>query len=267
MDVTERFGLDGKVALVTGGASGIGRASAVAIAEAGADVAVLDRDLEGGHDTVVAIEAVGRRGLFVECDVTDDGSVVGAVDAVRNHFGRLDIAHNNAGGGRLGPRSAEDGARDLFRHQIELNLISVFSCCHEKAKIMIPQGGGCIINTASMAGTVIMNVPYELMALGAGLAGYSAAKAGVKHLTKALAVEWAEHDIRVNSISPGFTTTPATEFVLENPALLEQENSLTPMRRQGGVDELVGAILYLASGASSFTTGHDLVVDGGYTVW
>jgi NAD(P)-dependent dehydrogenase (short-subunit alcohol dehydrogenase family) len=267
MHLNERFGLDGKVALVTGGASGIGRASAVAMAEAGADVAVLDRDVDAGQETVAAIDALGRGGLFVQCDVTDEPGVAAAIGAVQDHFGRLDIAHNNAGGGRRGPRSAEDGAGELFRHQIELNLISVFSCCHAEAKIMIPQGGGCIVNTASMAGSVIMNVPYELMSLGAGLAGYSAAKAGVKHLTKALAVEWAEHDIRVNSISPGFTTTPATAFVLESPALLEQENSLTPMKRQGEVDELVGAILYLVSGASSFTTGHDLVIDGGHTVW
>lgn len=262
-----RFSLADTVAMVTGGGSGIGRGSAIAMAEAGADVAVLDIDGDGAAGTVEAIEALGRKSRFVECDVTDSEMVGAAVGAVYETFGRLDIAHNNAGGGSRSPRSAEPGAPEAFRHLIEFNLMSVFDCCHHEAAIMIPQGGGRIINTASMAGSVIMNLPYELMPLGVGLAGYSTAKAGVKHLTKALAVEWAEHNIRVNSISPGYTTTAATQFILDDPPLLEQENSLTPMKRQGEVDEIVGGVLYLASDASSFTTGHDLVMDGGHTLW
>jgi NAD(P)-dependent dehydrogenase (short-subunit alcohol dehydrogenase family) len=199
--------------------------------------------------------------------VTDQSQVAAAVQQVQARFGRLDIAHNNAGGAAAGLKSADEGAINLFRQVIELDLMSVFYCCHEQAKLMIPQAGGRIINTASAAASIVPNIPYDLLPLGVGMAGYCAAKAGVKHLTQALAVEWVEHGIRVNSISPGYITTSTTAFILDSPELLQQENGLTPMQRQGRADEMVGGVIYLASDASSFTTGHDLVMDGGLTTW
>jgi NAD(P)-dependent dehydrogenase (short-subunit alcohol dehydrogenase family) len=199
--------------------------------------------------------------------VTELEQVEAMVQRVVEEFGRLDIALNNAGGGAGGMKTVDDGAVDVFREVVTLDLLSVFYCCREEAKYMIPQRYGRIINTASMAGTIVPNVPFEIMPMGVGLAAYCAAKAGVIQLTKALAAEWVEYDIRVNSISPGYITTPITEFILDSPEILEQENSLTPMHRQGEAEEMVGGVLYLASDASSFTTGHDLVMDGGHTIW
>lgn len=263
----KQFDLHGKKAMVTGAAAGLGKACALGLAEAGADVAVIDIQDELGEQVVADIRELGREAFYLHCNVTDHSQVAATVRAVYERFGRLDIAHNNAGGGVGGAKSADDGAPQLFRQVVELDLLSVFYCCHEQAKLMIPQGGGRIINTASSAATAVPNIPYELLPMGVGMAGYCAAKAGVKQLTKALAVEWAQHNIRVNSISPGFITTSTTAFILNYPELLEQENRLTPMQRQGRAEEMVGGVVYLASDAASFTTGHDLVMDGGFTVW
>jgi NAD(P)-dependent dehydrogenase (short-subunit alcohol dehydrogenase family) len=262
-----QFDLNGKTAMVTGAAAGLGMACALGLAEAGADVAVVDIQDELGEQVAAKIRKLGREAFYLHCDVTHQDQVAATVKEIHARFGRLDIAHNNAGGGVGGLKSADEGAPELFRQVVELDLLSVFYCCHEQAKVMIPQGGGLIINTASAAGTSVPNISYELLPMGVGMAGYCAAKAGVKQLTKALATEWAEHNIRVNSISPGFITTSTTTFILDYPELLEQENSLTPMQRQGLAEEMVGGVIYLASDASSFTTGHDLVMDGGFTAW
>lgn len=263
----KQFDLSGKRAMVSGAAAGLGRACALGLAEAGADVALIDIQDELGERVAAEVRELGREAFYLHCDVTDHGQVAATVKKVQERFGRLDIAHNNAGGGVGGAKSADEGAPELFRQVVELDLLSVFYCCHEQARVMIPQGGGCIINTASAAATAVPNIPYELLPMGVGMAGYCAAKAGVKQLTKALAAEWAEHDIRVNSISPGFITTSTTTFILDYPELLAQENGLTPMQRQGRAEEMVGGVIYLASDASSFTTGHDLVMDGGFTAW
>lgn len=262
-----RFDLQGKTAMVTGAAAGLGRACALGLAEAGADVAVVDIQDALGEQVVAEIRTLGRDAFFVHCDVNDHAQVAAAVAATVARWGHLDIAHNNAGGGAAGLRSADEGAVPLFRQVVELDLMSVFVCCHEQARVMIPRGGGSIINTASVAGTAVPNIPFELLPMGVGLAAYCAAKAGVKQLTKALAAEWAGHGIRVNSISPGFITTSTTRFILDCPALLQQENSLTPMARQGLAEEMVGGVVYLASAAAGFTTGHDLVMDGGFSIW
>lgn len=256
------FSLTGKKALVTGGASGIGRACAVGMAKAGADVAIVDLNEKSGREAASEVEQAGVRHLFIQCDVTDPVQVAGMVRRVTTEFGRLDIAMNNAGGGIYGGPTVGDEAIGVWRRLMELDLDSVFYCCREEAKAMIPQKYGKIINTASMEGTVVSNLPV----MDVGIVAYCAAKAGVKHLTKALAMEWVQHNIFVNSISPGVVDTPLIQ-ASGNPELMEHINRTTPMHRLGKVEELVGAVIYLASDASSYTTGFDLIVDGGYTVW
>jgi len=259
-----RFDLTGKKALVTGGASGIGKACALGMAQAGADVAIIDIQEEKGQETVSEIRKLGRNSLYVSCDVSDPGQVAEMVKKVAQAFGRLDIAFNNAGirGGGRGSIVVDDLALEVWHRVIAVNLHSVFYCCREEAKVMIPQKYGKIINTASMSGTIVNNLPT-----GTGLVAYCTAKAGVKHLTKALAIEWVKHGIYVNSISPGYIVTPMTQYVLDNPELLRQECVTTPMNRMGQAEEMVGGVLYLASDASSYTTGLDLIMDGGHTVW
>ncbi len=259
-----RFDLTGKKALVTGGASGIGKACAIGMAKAGADVAIIDLQSELGRDTVAEIKKLGRNSIFIQCDVSDTGQVADMVKQVVKGLGRLDIAMNNAGirGGGRGSITIDDQALEIWRKVIEVNLNSVFYCCREEAKYMVPQKYGKIINTASMSGSIVNNLPT-----GTGLVAYCTAKAGVKHMTKALAIEWVKHGIFVNSISPGYIVTPMTQFVVDTPELLKQECVTTPMNRMGQAEEMVGGVLYLASDASSYTTGLDLIMDGGHTAW
>lgn len=258
------FDLTGKKALVTGGAGGIGKACAIGMAQAGADVAIIDLKEDMGKETVEEIKALGRKSIFITCDVTDVKQVESMVKQVVETFGRLDIAFNNAGIALRGEQtSTSDEGLKIWQKLIDVDLNSVFYCCREEAKYMIPQKYGKIINTASMSGTIINN----LFTTSAGRVGYCTAKAGVKHLSKALAMEWVAYNIYVNSISPGYVVTPMTRFVQENPDILEHENKTTPIHRQGQPEEMVGGVLYLASDASSFTTGCDLIMDGGHTVW
>jgi NAD(P)-dependent dehydrogenase (short-subunit alcohol dehydrogenase family) len=259
------FDLSGKRSLVTGGAGGIGRACALGIAKAGADVAVVDLKDEMGRDTVDEIRALGRSAIYIHCDVSDSKQVQAMVKGVLQQFGRLDIALNNAGITIVGGKTIDDDALDVYHKTIASDLHSIFYCCREEAKYMIPQKYGRIINTCSTAGSTVPHMPD--WAYGISIAAYCAAKGGVRQLTKALAIEWVEHNITVNCISPGPVTTPGTQPVRDIPELLEHENRNIPMHRQGEAEEMVGGVLYFASDASSFTTGQDLVMDGGYTVW
>lgn len=259
-----RFDLSGKKALVTGGASGIGKACAIGMAKVGADVAIIDVQEEKGRETVAEIQRLGRSSIYIQCDVSNPAQVADMVRGVVEEFGRLDIAFNNAGirGGGRGSITIDGQALEIWRRVMDVNLNSVFYCCREEAKYMIPQKYGKIINTASMSGTIVNNLPP-----GTGLVAYCTSKAGVKHMTKALAIEWVKHGIYVNSISPGYIVTPMTQYVLDSPELLKQECATTPMNRMGQAEEMVGGVLYLASDASSYTTGLDLIMDGGHTVW
>lgn len=263
MSILEAFDLSGKTALITGGAGGIGRACALGMAKAGANIAIADIKVDMGKETVGEIEALGAKAMFVECDITDRGQIAAMVKSVVDKFGRLDIGFNNAGIVGEAVPSVDDQAEEIWDRTMAVNLTAVWNCCREEAKYMIPQRYGKIINTASMSGTVINNLPV----IGAGFVAYCTSKAGVKHLTKGLAMEWVQHNITVNSISPGYIVTPLTRFVQDDAALLEQENLTTPMHRQGMPEEMVGGVLFLASDASSFTTGTDLIMDGGHTVW
>jgi len=253
--ILERFSLAGKVALVTGGGQGIGRGYAHALGEAGAKVAVVDLLEERAKTVSAELEMKGAQSMAIQVDVTDESQVAKMVALIVEKWGRLDIGVNNAGIGSWS--AAEDLSLEDWNKVMGINLTAVFLCCKAEAKVMIKQGHGKIINTASMSGSII-NVPQKQ-------SHYNTSKAAVIHLTKSLAVEWAAHDIQVNCISPGYTQTPlvCADGVKE---LWPDWISKTPAGRMGRVEDLQGAVVFLASEASNFMTGHDMVIDGGYTL-
>jgi NAD(P)-dependent dehydrogenase (short-subunit alcohol dehydrogenase family) len=258
--VLDRFRLDGKVALVTGGGQGIGRAFAHALAEAGASVGVVDVNEEAAEVVAGELGAKGARAAAVVADVTDPQAVTRMVSEVRQRLGGLTIAVNNAGITALA--DAEAMTLDTWRRVMNLNLDGVFLCAQAEARAMLASGYGKIINTASMSGH-ISNTPQHQCA-------YNASKAAVLHLTRTLAAEWASRGVRVNSISPGYTRTLLVDAVLETPegkAMLPQWMALVPMGRMAEVTDLQGAVVYLASESSDYMTGSDIVIDGGYCVW
>ncbi|MBN2334731.1 glucose 1-dehydrogenase [Candidatus Bathyarchaeota archaeon] len=258
--ITERLRLDGRVALITGGGQGIGRAFAHALGEAGASVAVVD--IVGGRAEAVAAE-LARKGvdsLAVTADVTEADQVQAMVDMVMERWGRLTVAVNNAGIGMW--HDAENLTEAEWDRIMDVNLKGVFLCAQAEARVMLDAGYGKIINTASMSGSVV-NTPQNQMP-------YNASKAAVIHMTRSLAAEWASRGVRVNSVSPGYTRTRLVEDLLKTPegkGMMPRWMSLTPMNRMAEVTDLQGAVVYLASEASDYMTGHDMVIDGGYSVW
>jgi NAD(P)-dependent dehydrogenase (short-subunit alcohol dehydrogenase family) len=252
MNTKELFDLSGRKALVTGAGRGIGRVLALGLADAGCDISILEINIDGAKKVAEEIKSLGRKALTFQTDITKKSEVESAFTATARELGGLDICLNVAGVCIHQP--AEETPEKDFDFVVDTNLKGVFFCCQAAAKIMIPQKRGSIINIASMSGT-IANVPQKQ-------AHYNASKAGVILLTKSLAVEWAPYGIRVNSLSPGYTRT---ELVGMAASMFAQWESLTPMGRMCTPDELVGATIYLASNASSYTTGCDLIVDGGYT--
>ena len=256
MSMIDRFRLDGKTALVTGGGQGIGLAYAEALAGAGADVAIVDINADTAKSAAETIAGLGRRSLAIVADVRQREDTDRMVETVIGEWGQLDIGVNNAGVG--GWASAEDMTEDEWDHVMGVNLKGVFLCAQAEARVMIPRQAGRVINTASMSGTIV-NRPQNQVA-------YNASKAGVIHLTRSMAGEWAKHGITVNCISPGYMRTP----LIESPEVAEMVPlwlEAVPMGRLGEVSDLQGAIVYLASDASGYLTGHDLVIDGGYSVW
>ncbi|MEN6403490.1 MAG: SDR family oxidoreductase, partial [Armatimonadia bacterium] len=240
-----------KIAAVTGGARGIGRACADALQEMGAKIALIDV-LE---DRVKqSADEMGNGTIGIVCDCTNSASVTAAFDKVKAHFGRLDILVTSAGICIWSP--AEEMSEEDWDKVVDLNLKGTFLCCQAAGRIMIGQKSGSIINVASMSGS-IANRPQAQI-------GYNSSKAGVMHLTRSLAVEWAQHNVRVNSISPGYTLSELTK---QFPQYFDGWMPYIPMGRMAQPEELVGAVVYLASEAASYTTGHDLVIDGGYTCW
>jgi NAD(P)-dependent dehydrogenase (short-subunit alcohol dehydrogenase family) len=258
--ILDRFRLEGRVALVTGGGSGIGRAFAHALGEAGAAVAVVDILAERAEGVTHELAQKGIDAIAITADVTDEEQAQAMVATVVDHWGKLTIGVNNAGIGLW--QAAEMMTLAQWRRILDLDLTAVWLCARAEAGVMLPAGYGKIINTASISGSIV-NLPQPQ-------AAYNAAKAGVVHLTRSLAAEWATRGLRVNSISPGYMRTQLLESLAQTPegqAMVPEWLRLTPMARLGEVTDLQGAVVYLAAAASDFVTGHDLVVDGGYTVW
>ncbi|MDQ7914035.1 SDR family oxidoreductase [Pseudomonas sp. 102515] len=251
------FDLGGQTAFVTGAGSGIGQAIAIGLAEAGAQVACFDlpgsRDLAG---TVERIQAHGRRALALEGSVTSAADLEAAVARTEAELGPLSLAVNSAGIANAQP--AEELELERWQRMLDINLTGVMLSCQAQARVMLPRGRGAIVNIASMSGSIVNR--------GLLQAHYNTSKAGVIHLTKSLAMEWAERGIRVNCISPGYTATPMNTRpeVADQVKIFEQT---TPLGRMAEVEEMVGPAIFLCSPAASFCTGVDLIVDGGFVCW
>lgn len=258
MGILEKMRLDGKKGFVTGGARGIGKATATALAEAGADIAIVDLDIREAEKTAASLASATGRDIFAICaDITKPDDVNAMIETVLQRFGRIDIAHCNAGICINAP--AEEMTYEQWLKVINTNLTGTFLTAQAAGKVMLKQGSGSIINTASMSGHIV-NVPQPQCA-------YNASKAGVMLLTKSMAIEWASRGVRVNSISPGYI---GTELVTNNPAvipLIEQWNAMAPMHRMGTPEELQSIVVYLAGDTSGFTTGADFSIDGAFTAF
>lgn len=256
MGILEKMKLDGKVALITGGARGIGFSIATALAEAGANVVLADIDYETAKDSAEKIyNTTGKESLPVEVDVTHPDSVDEMMAKILARFGRLDSAFCNAGICINIP--ATEMTFDVWKKVIAVNLDGVFLTAVAAGKHMIKQGGGSIITTASMSAHIV-NVPQPQCS-------YNASKAGVIQLTKSLAIEWADKNVRVNSISPGYIGTDLTLNSKALAPLIEEWKKVSPLKRLGRPDELQAISVYLASDVSSFTTGSDFIIDGAFT--
>ena len=248
------FRLDDQVALITGAARGLGRATALALADAGADVVLGLRDVADAEDLATDIEAMGRRALRVQMDVLDRDQIESAVQTAVSSMGRLDILVNNAG---LGPENpAIDVTEPDYDLTFDLNVKGLFFTSQAVARVMISQGSGKIVNMSSQAGFIAL--PGEAI--------YCASKAAVSHLTKCLAVEWGEHGINVNAVAPTFIRTPGTAPALSDPEFkADVLERIAALHRVGEPVDVAGAVVFLASRAASLVTGTTLMVDGGWT--
>ncbi|MEE4786206.1 SDR family oxidoreductase [Pseudomonas viridiflava] len=251
------FDLSGQTAFVTGAGSGIGQAIAIGLAEAGAHVACFD--LPGSRDmssTLEGIQRHGRKALALEGSVTSPDELDAAVARTEQDLGALSLAVNAAGIANAQPAEALELSR--WQQMLDVNLTGIMLSCQAQARVMLPRQRGSIINIASMSGIIVNR--------GLLQAHYNTSKAGVIHLSKSLAMEWAQRGVRVNSISPGYTATPMNTRpeVADQVKIFEET---TPLGRMATVDEMVGPAIFLSSQAASFCTGIDLIVDGGFVCW
>jgi NAD(P)-dependent dehydrogenase (short-subunit alcohol dehydrogenase family) len=249
-----RFDLTGQVALVTGAARGIGRACAIALAQAGADIALGLRDVASGGELVATIRGLGRRVLPLQMDILHSTQISQAVREAGQYFGRIDILVNNAGIGP--PNRAEDVTEKDFDYTVAVNLKGTFFVSQEVGRVMIAQKtGGRIVMLSSQAGFVAL--PTESV--------YCMTKAAIAHLTKCLALEWGRHGINVNGVAPTFVRTPGTAKWLENDAFRTDLLAKIPLGRVGETIDVAGAVVFLASPAAAMITGATLMIDGGYS--
>jgi gluconate 5-dehydrogenase len=249
------FDLTGKIAIVTGASSGLGKRFAKTLAEAGANVAILARRVERLTETKKLLDELGSDTLALKCDVTNLADVKQAIKEIKDHYGRIDILVNNAGVATAG--EAHNHSDEEWQKVINTNLNAVFYMSREVGKIMVKQNYGKIINLGSIHSRVAMP--------GLPISAYCASKGGVFMLTKALAAEWAKYNITVNALGPSYFASEMTGNIIDTPDFAKILKTYCPMGRAGAEDELDGALLYFASDASSFTTGQLLNIDGGWT--
>jgi NAD(P)-dependent dehydrogenase (short-subunit alcohol dehydrogenase family) len=255
--ILERFKVTGKTALVTGAGQGIGEAFAHALAQAGARVAIVDVNGANAEKVAKAIRFYNKEVVAIACDIRSQEEVTRMVQEVTDRFGGLHIAFNNAGINRNS--AAEETPLSEWDETFAVNLRGVFICCQEEGRVMLKAGYGKIINTASMSSIIVPHPQKQ--------AAYNTSKAGVVNLTRSLAAEWADRGVRVNCISPGILRT---KLIMESPALaplIEGWIRDIPMGRLCELDDLTGAAIYLASEVSDYMTGHNLVIEGGTTLW
>ena len=258
MGILDRMRLDGESIYVTGGAQGLGKAMATGLAEAGADVAIVDINEEKAKATAAEIaQATGQKVIAVKTDVTDPEEVEAMVKTVVDQLGGLDAAFNNAGMCLNVP--AEEMSYEDWLKVVNLNLNSVFLCSTAAGRYMLKQGHGSIVNTASMSAHIV-NRPQPQCS-------YNATKNGVIQLSKSLAIEWAKRGVRVNTMSPGYMGTDLTLSSPDLKPLIKTWNDWAPLGRLGKPEELQGMAVYLASDTSSFSTGEDYLIDGAFTAW
>ena len=248
------FRLDGKVALVTGAARGLGAAIALALAQAGADLALGLRDQPSGSPVVAEITGLGRRVRTYQMDMFSLDQVRPAIRQAQHDFGRIDILVNNAGIGE--PNLAEVVTERDFDDTLAVNLKGTFFASQEAGRIMIAQNSGCIVNLSSQAGFIAL--PSESI--------YCMTKAAISHLTKCLALEWAQYHITVNAVAPTFIRTPGTRKWLEDPQNEQSVLRRIPLGRIGDPVDVAGAVVFLASPAAALVTGATLLIDGGWTI-
>jgi len=252
------FDLKDRVALVTGSGSGIGQRIAMGLAQCGADVALLDRRTDDGlAQTADFISKTGRKSLQIAADVTSSEALAKVVSNAQKELGLLTLAVNSAGIADANP--CEDMEEKQYQTLMDINMKGIWLSCQAEARAMLAHGmGGSIVNIASMSGVIVNRGLMQVH--------YNASKAGVIHMSKSMAMEWVDRGIRVNSISPGYTATPMNT----RPEMVHQTKefeSQTPMGRMASVDEMVGPAIFLLSEASSYCTGVDLLVDGGFCCW
>jgi NAD(P)-dependent dehydrogenase (short-subunit alcohol dehydrogenase family) len=255
MSVLDSFALPGRVAVVTGGNRGLGRALAHALGEAGASVAILARDQEKSAEVVAELAGKGIAASAFHGDMANRAEVEGAAGAIAAAYGRVDVLVNNAGA--CIHRPALEVTEQEWNTVIDVNLTGVWNGCQAFGRRMVDAGGGVIVNVGSMSGQIVNRPQWQ--------PAYNASKAGVHHLTRSLAAEWAPFGIRVNAVAPGYVKTDMTP--IDRPELARHWIEDAPMRRAAAPEEIAPAVVFLSSPAAAFMTGSVLVIDGGYTVF
>jgi 2-dehydro-3-deoxy-D-gluconate 5-dehydrogenase len=250
--INSRFSLADKNAVVVGGNKGLGQAMSLALAGAGANVCIVGRGPEGLSETAEAVNKLGRKGMFIAADVTDEAQVISMKEKIVEDFGTIDILVNSQGTTHL--ESSVDFPIEKWEHVINVNLRSVFLCCKHIGEVMLKNGRGKIINVASVRA-------FQGRAKDPA---YAISKGGVIQLTRSLAIEWGKHGINVNGIAPVFTVTALSEDFLKNKQNKDWVLSRIPMNRLSELEDVMGPVVFLASDASGFINGHTLPVDGGW---
>lgn len=250
--ILDKMRLTGKIAVVTGASRGLGRAMALGLAEAGADIALVSRGMERLKIVASEINQLGRKAISISADVANLDHVNAMVERTVDEFGRIDILVNNAG--TTVRMSAEEFTEEAWDKVLDVNLKGAFFCAQAVGKVMIKQRSGKIINTASLLS--VIGVPNT--------AAYGVSKGAISQMTKTLAVEWAKYNINVNAIGPGYFRTDLTKPLQDDETRSAQILSRIPMQRWGDPEELKGAVVFLASEASSYMTGQTIYVDGGW---